>query len=483
MGFLKNIDIRAVSLALRSIALLLSLGVVVGCSRSTDSAPAELPPHVVLIVVDTLAAKHLTTYGLREGVGQAILPQKIQNQRENSDFAFTPNLEQLADQSVVFEKSYSTAPWTKPSIASIFTSRYPRSHSVTRLQNKLPADQFTLAERFHKEGYYTAGVISHTLVRKGNGYEQGFENYRLVPVDHNVHYEITSHYVSDYGLEDLRRAKEQGKRAFLFLHYFDPHFNYMQHAEFDKSSWYTGKLTPGMGFRDLRAKIPEMDDADRDFLIDLYHEEISYTDKHIGRILAALRADPYFENTIIVFTADHGEEFLEHGALGHTRTMYDELIHVPLFISWPGNLTPTQVPEFVSGVDVAPTILALAGYSTAGLLSGKALFDNKKEPAVVERPIFAEVDFKSSGIRAWKSAVMYSGYKFVRDHLAEQDYLFDLLRDPDELKNLIGTSLPEESSLRGELGGFLNEEEKEVEAQELVHSPEELEQLRSLGYL
>lgn len=426
-----------------------------GCTKSQTEKP-----NVLLIIIDTLSAKHLEVYD-----------DSLNN---------APNLSNLAKNGIVFERAYSSAPWTKPSIASVFTGQFPRNHTVTKLNSVLPKDKDTMSEYFKEMGYETSGVISHTLLKRGNGYEQGFEDFKLVPFRGNVHDSITSDKVTDIAIEQIDKHKQTKRPFFQFIHYFDPHFNYQHHQKFDRTSWYKGKLRPGMGFRKLRSLIPQMTPEDQKYLVGLYHEEIAFTDEQIGRLLEHLKSNGLYENSVIVVTADHGEEFLDHGGLGHTRTLYDELIRVPLIISWLKTLPSSKQSAMVGTIDLFPSLIELTGGQPGQKLDGLSLFKNSSISIPLERKIFSEVDFKSSGIHAHKSGVIENLDKLIFDHLAKQFLLFDLSTDPKEDTNVFEAHRKED--LEKSLDNFIHSKGTS-DSETLEHSKEELDQLKSLGYL
>jgi choline-sulfatase len=444
--------------------ILISILFLTSCNIFTGT-PKEAAPNVLFIVIDTLGARHMSVY--------------------DPTLNTTPAMARLAEKSLVFEKAYSTAPWTKPAISSMFTSLYPRQHTVQKLKSEFPDRFITMADILKKKGYATDAVISHTLLKEGTGFEKGFDSYILAPFEGNVHNAIVGKAVSDLAIKRVKShfEDENKKPFFQFLHYFDPHFNYQHHPEFDRSSWYKGPITPGMGFRDLRKRIPELTEDDRKYLVDLYHEEIEYTDVQVSRVLETYKEMGILDNTIVIITADHGEEFLEHGELGHTRTLYDELIHVPLIIYWSKIAEPKRVKENVSIVDILPTVLTSIGFDPLPPhFEGISLISGNKLADLPKRHIFSEVDFKSSAIEAIKSGVIRENHKLIDDHLNEEKKIFDLEKDPAELSNII----EKEEELANDLQLFLDEhiETGSGESGEgLVHTEEDLEQLRSLGYL
>ncbi|NLF26216.1 MAG: sulfatase-like hydrolase/transferase [Deltaproteobacteria bacterium] len=444
--------------------------VVAGYYRFFTPVPALEDLNVLLISVDTLGERHLGRY--------------------NPEVKFTPNISKLADGGVRFARHYAAAPWTKPAFASIFTGLMPSVHGTTDRSSGLSYDLLTLAELFKERGFKTAGVVSHFYLGAESGYAQGFDSYKEITSKRRMHKIITSEKVSDSALKWLSNysaAKEQNP-FFMFLHYFDPHFNFMHHPDFKQTKPYNGPIQPGMDIRKLRELAPSFSAADLDYLIGLYHEEISYTDHHIGRVLDALESLNLKRKTLIVFVADHGEEFMEHGWIGHTRTLYNELIRVPLIFYLPGVFKPAVIDDPVSQVDILPTILALSkkAYAAEGL-NGISLLEQilTGKSNMPERDILSEVSFHSSAIpHAYKTSVVRGNLKAIHDKTTEVWELYDLALDPGEKTNIASVK-PE--LLEGLAAVIRKWEAKEKGVfpaiNEKAPAPEELEQLKSLGYM
>ena len=299
-------------------------------ARSSHSPPRD--ENILLIIVDTLRADHLGCYGGRKGV--------------------SPVVDRLAEEGVQFMNAYSTAPWTKPAVASILTSLYPSKHGVGSLVDVLASEYTTLPEMLKEQAYTTAGIVSHKLISSKFGFAQGF-NY-LSHENARGHDSVTSFGVTS---DAIRWLKQNGdKKFFLMLHYFDPHYGYQHHAEFNYVRGYSGNLKPGENVWALRHRRNQLTENDIRFLTDLYDEEIRYTDKNIGLLIDYLRESGLKDKTLIVLTADHGEEFMTRGWIGHTRTLYQELLHVPLIINYPKRFTHKKVSANVSTLDIGPTI-------------------------------------------------------------------------------------------------------------------------------
>lgn len=462
-------------------AIQVALVVLLGCANgfadpqaASEKTSGDRSPNIVLIVIDTLGAKHVGS-----SPGQT---------------AATPNLNALAARGANFSQAFSTAPWTKASLASLFTSLYPSQHRTTALRSAFQPPVPTLAETLKSAGYKTAGFVSHTLIGPKTGYAKGFDYYDIVSFKGNIHDAITSEQVSDFGVKWLAdNGKKASQPLFLFLHYFDPHYNYQHHPRYDRSSWYQGPIKPGLGFRHLRDMFSRLTESDFRALGNLYEEEIAYTDSEIGRFLNYLESSGLGKNTAVIVTADHGEEFNEHGGIGHTRTLYNELVHVPLYIVGPGIPANQEIRTPVSNIDIFPSAAAIAGLKAlpAGL-QGKSLFDELKNGLInaPERPLMMEVDFRSEGVKAHKVGCLKGRHKIVLDKESQQWELYDLLSDPEEKKDLYASSPTIAADLktivenyRKQFGNSDRAEKEAEKDQTQGKTPEEIEQLRTLGYL
>jgi len=437
-------------------------------------SPTLPPPdlNVVLIVVDTMGARYLGAYtpGLRN----------------------SPTIDRLAQEGVLFRRAYTTAPWTQPAVASLFTSRMPSEHGVRHIFHTLDTRHATLAERMKQRGLATAGVISHFVIRDEFGYGQGFDFYDASAV--GDHRSITSAKVTDQAIASLDRLAD--RPFFLFVHYFDPHWYYNHHPDFDETSGYTGDLLPGMDIADLRARRGSLAPADVAYLEGLYREEIAFTDHHLGRLLAHLDRLGLRERTVVIVTSDHGEEFMQHGWIGHTATLYDELLHVPLIVHAPGRFAAREVTAPVSIVDLLPTLADLqglppdpdwAGVSLAPVLRGEA-----PPPA---RPLLAEVSYISpsgwpSGDgqvkRYYQTALRDGDHKLIHDHVAGAWRFFDLAADPLEQRDLWDEHDPAQRRLVDRLYAWEVDHTAGWAAElreELTIDADAARRLRALGYV
>jgi choline-sulfatase len=429
----------------------------------TSAAPPPL--NVLLIVVDTLRPDHLGAYG---------------HSRDTS-----PAIDALARRGTRFARAYSTAPWTMPSVASIMTGLYPSEHGATSVQNPLPDTVTTLAEVMKTHGYATSGVVSHNLISNEKlNFAQGFDVY--FEDEARGHGHVSTPGVTKRAVERLRYHANGDAPFFLFVHYFDPHFDYQNHDQIEFAAPTHGRLTGGESYALLSGLFSRLNKGEVQFVRDLYDEEISLTDGGIGILLSELSVLGLDHRTLVVLTADHGEEFGEHGSIGHTRTLYNELLHVPLIIRAPDGAQGLVVDTPVSLVSVMPTILELAGVQEPRLDDGHrslaAVVGGGGEPH--EQTLFAEVDFippfgNSPAIH--KKSLMRGQLKIIRDDTSRELEVYDRSSDPGEKRNLAGRHATEwvrEFERHFERVGQARHETRPRQIDE-----NELEGLEALGYI
>ena len=448
-------------------AALLTALLAGGCGR-TDETPAR-PPNLVLVVVDTLRRDHLGCYG---------------SERDTS-----PRLDALAARGVRFERAYATAPWTIPSVVSILTGLYPSGHGVKRITSQVPDEALTLAELLGRRGYATAASVSSALVGAKYRFDQGFDVFREDCAGDNDF--VSTPGVTRQARELLRELSAGERPFFVFAHYFDPHYNYRRHEGCDFAASRAGRLEGDEDIKELRAIQEDLSAEELRFLVDLYDEEVRFTDEGIGGVLEELDALGLEGETVVVVTADHGEEFLDHGWLGHTRTLYEEVMRVPLIAGGPGiGGAGRAVEEPVSLASLTPTLLELAGVDPGGqAFQAPSLADRlRSEGSGAAGPLFLEVDFVPGGRaneekRTHKKAVLIGRYKLIRDDRSGEVELYDLERDPGELRDLASElpDLVEELRYRLEAQEEFAREGSLGESERFIGA-EELEELRKLGY-
>lgn len=356
-------------------------------------------PDVVLVVIDTLRKDHLPAYGYPRDTA--------------------PFLTRLAARGVVFDNAYSTAPWTAPATASLFTGRYPFQHGVVsgrlavkKLQeqgapvrlNRIPAGIETLGEAMRRAGYETWAVTQNANITKELGFDQGFEHFTSLSPSREA--DTITHT-----LDGLLQRLRGGRPDFVYLHYMDVHApNPGRAPHFD----------------------PSLDGVARE--ISAYDSELRHLDLHLARTFRSLGWE---QDAITIVTADHGEEFYEHGLRGHARTLYAEVLNVPLVVHGPGRFAPRRVAERVSHVDVLPTLRALCGLPPAPADSGMSLLEllDGRARRLPPRALFADLWHATPSERKRFLAATIEGEWKLIDGLPEGPMLFHLDRDPFDQRN------------------------------------------------
>jgi arylsulfatase A-like enzyme len=390
--------------------LLLALLTTASCRQAEDTRP-----NLVLILVDTLRRDHLHAYGYP---------------RETS-----PSLDALAQRSVVFEQAISAAPWTLPSAMSLLTGRLPSSHHVENDGMKLAPGIPILAEVLKEGGYATAAVVSHIYVDSPFGFRRGFDQFDDFGLAEDYRFEAgmepRASQVTDHALAEVQRL---GKRRpfFLLVHYFDPHWDYDPPAPYNTrfTGAYTGKMTGAYKtFSEYALPGAIITPADLQHLEDLYDGEIAYTDSQIGRLLKRLEDLGVAQRSVVVVVSDHGEEFKEHGTLGHGRDLYDEVIRIPLLMA--DLRQPSQerrVGEEVRSIDLFPTLCALAGVLPPRGVQGASLIPFLSGAGGEGRPAISE----TIRFDAYRKSYREEKAKLIVGLENNSREFYDLQSDPGE---------------------------------------------------
>jgi arylsulfatase A-like enzyme len=390
-------------------------------------------PNVVLVMVDTLRADHLSLYG---------------DGRETA-----PALAAFAREATVFRSAFAQASWTRPSVATLLSGRYPSSHRTTSEGDALPDEVETLAEVLRSSGYSTNAVVSNYNLAPYFNFQQGFDFYEylapdsLLWADDNVA-KLTLHgllrrlaallplparpgpfyqdaqVVTDRVLARLAATPSEEAPFFLFVSYMDPHDPYFRHP-------YDGHAV-GHAFT------PDPAASMAGEMVELYDGEIRYWDHHFGRLLDALRRRPDWHRTVVILCADHGEEFFEHGGWWHGSTLFDEQLRVPLLVRLPGGeLGGSVETRWVGLIDVAPTAARLAGAVTpAAMALGVDLFAT----GGAARAMFAEEAYEGNVLRSVRYRHDGEEWKLIEADAGNPrglppQALFELGSDPGERRD------------------------------------------------
>jgi arylsulfatase A-like enzyme len=357
-------------------------------------------PLVIVYLVDTLRADHLPLYGYSRDTG--------------------PELERFAQDAVVFDQAIASSSWTKPSVASLFTSLLPRDHGCVEYYTALDPALVTLAERLHGRGYATGAVVANPLVQAKNmHFDQGFDQFGVPPSPRRAE------QVVDAALSfvDARR----GQPTFLYVHTMDTHTPYQPPPPFDRM--FPPFPEPGRSAAEPNDYVVPLD---LDRIVGQYDGAIAYGDREFGRLVRGLRERRLYDRATIVFLSDHGEEFLDHGGFGHGHTVFDELVHVPLVVKYPGRREAgRRVARQVQLLDVLPTILKSQGLPVPSGIAGRPLEKSFSETGA-ERPAVFETK-GPAGVAGATYGARTGEAKYVRDlSLSNRELFFDLRRDPRE---------------------------------------------------
>ena len=420
---------------------------------------------VIVILIDVLGADNLGCYGYERPT--------------------SPNIDALADDSVLFEHAIASSTYTKTSVASLFSGRFPHNHGVydgyfPEINATITADLLeeeipTLAESFAEHGWTCAAWTSNGQILSYMGFAQGFHLYD----DHAGKIPVMARKFRTWRDEWFEQ-----RRAFCYLHVID------LHAPYNPGPGYRGR------FGHTEAGVPEMEEAEwyrvrneinqkkRPFGpedIEAYHarhdEVLVFVDEWVGRMLAELKAEGRYDDSLIVLLGDHGDAFWEHGFVGHSHMPYDELVNVPLIIKLPGSAQAgRRVDAMVGLVDVAPTLLELVGATAPEGTDGVSFLDLLLDPESPspQRTLFSEYKTIIS--------VRTDDWKYIARPRHPEE-LYDLKADPGERVNVI-EEYPEVAarlSLAAKAAAAKRDARERNEKVEL--DEETIQALRELGYL
>jgi arylsulfatase A-like enzyme len=454
---------------LGSVAMFLALACpsLLGCSRPS-------PPDVILVTLDTTRADHIGAYGY---------PRQI-----------SPEIDRFARDAVLFRHAWSTAPWTLPAHASIFTGKYPTSHGAhfnaaggdatladalrnpvfeQFKANRLGEEQVTLAELLQQAGYDTAAFVGGPWLSPVFGLLQGYA-LQDAAIDSVVGRRADE--LTDRAIAWMRQVP-RGRPLHLLINYFDPH------SPFDPPPGYDDLPLSKVPLVVTEAQVNQgraLPPQQRAAYIDRYDGEIRFMDHHFARLLEALREAGRYEGAVIVVVADHGESFGEHGLMGHARALYEDVLHVPLIVRFPGGRDAgTERDETVSVADLLLVIGREAGLSL---------------PAGVESVPLGQRHIVLAECYKNPYAAEHSGPRFDRDLLAGIQWpwklilpsrgvpeLYRLDDDPGELRDR--SADPVAVGLRTALQAAHAELKPPESSAVPAMSPEARERLRSLGYM
>jgi arylsulfatase A-like enzyme len=411
--------------------------------------------NVVIFLVDTLRADRLGSYGY--------------------DRDTSPNIDAFAADAVLFERAFSVSPWTRTSVASMFTSMYPVAHACQD-KDDLAADALVMmAEILKANGFKTGGFSTNISVSDKFNMTQGFDEF--------VYFERETWFADHPGKPDPGYVPIEGMMSaalnwlldvgdqpfFFYFHSTDPHWQYRPPPQF--ALWGDRRLG------------------------DLYDGEVRYTDYYFQEVVDHLSRLGKLDETLIIFTADHGEELFEHGGHGHGHTLYNELLQVPLIIRHPG-LKAGRLSEIVRLIDVLPTIIDMFALEPGdALIQGRSLMPlllGRADQAPQEQFVLAEVMYPSKiegmsleadGWKLIRTIEMQPNRGFPRGRRDAWE-IYDMSRDPGEQENVVRFNPETLETTRKQLEALRSKfDVSGLEGKDADLDEETREALRSLGYV
>lgn len=387
--------------------------------RPAQSA-LKAPKYVVFWLIDTLRADKLPFYETPNTNGRP----KVK----------TPNLSAIAAEGTVFEPFYVQGNESKASHASLFTSVYPIRHKVYTHEANLPDSLLTIAELLKERGYFTGGYVSNGYVSDKWRFDQGFTQFQNFIRENKAN---NAQAVVKAATGFIKEKK--GAPFYLYLGTSDPHVTYRAHKEFistyDSGPVYKGRYEKNITGEELakakEAKSPPSD-RDRKRIEALYENEIAFNDKHFGALIKVLKDEGIYDETMIIVSADHGDEFWEHGSCGHGHSVYEELISVPLFIRWPAGFPAGRFEAGAEGVDLLPTLIDVFGGPSGSFASqGRSLLPQLRSQRGYPQARMASQATDRFAFTVGDAKLVFKGRAAIE--------AYDLKADRGELKDVSAT--------------------------------------------
>ncbi len=391
-------------------------------------------PSVLMVVVDTLRADRLSQYG--------------------HPVATSPALDRLTSQATVFERAYGTSSWTIPSTTSLLTSLHPARHKAVEQGATLNPDIVTIAELLKKAGYATAGFSYNIHITNKHGYNQGFDTFLDYDGDVMAYPDISEMIGSAH---DWLEGYDERKPFFMYLQPMNCHGPYKVPEAHRRDLFKRG---PAKGFkyygaimRDImwKGKVERRKDVTKPYLKSLgqqYDASVRYSTDQVARLFDTLIRKGLWDNTLVIFTADHGEELFEHGGFAHAYTLYEEVIHVPMIVKLPKQRESARSDAFVSLMDLYPTITDIMNIPIEHRIDGLSLMPvlgasmGKREKKgdrerFDDRELLLHLAWKGRGLMKglYDGRRKYIDLKHDYTKTKNKKYLFDLASDPAELDN------------------------------------------------
>ncbi|MEW5803927.1 MAG: sulfatase-like hydrolase/transferase [bacterium] len=440
--------------------------------------------HVILIIADTLRADALSCYGSQD--------------------VHTPHIDQLAEDGILFKKAISSAPWTLPSVVSIMTGISPFVHKTIGADCKLSDSFTTLAEYMQNDGYLTMAIGSNMFLNPMANVSQGFSTYnffpklwalkciggqilgRLSPTSYPP--KMSASDLNKIAINWLESNQNHEKDFFLWVHYFDAHLPYDPPRDCLPPGKSPLSVIDDFFLLNIRGGHFAPTLSERAEIRDLYLGEVRSIDKNIGKLLTSLKEMKLYDDSLIIFTSDHGEEFWEHDNFEHGHTVYNELLHVPLIIKLPSCAGKKQIDKPVPIQNIMPTVLDLAsiGYKKDSVSSVPLTPLWGPDPdSYGDQPII------STGVLYYgdRESMMYDDMKYIHHLVTDKEELYNLAHDPGEQFSLTFISpdkVQEARKILKQNREMLSKYEEYYSMQRKIQINQDkavIQRLKSLGYL
>lgn len=452
-------------------ALVASLMFLTACSKNTPNKkkpPQFQDSNIILITIDTIRADHFGVYGYS---------------RET-----TPYMDNFAKTGVLFKNCYAQGSWTVPSMVSLFTSLSPLTHKIIHgiakvsetasgkndrsqelavfYQEVLDPSYRTLTEVMAESGFKTAGFTTNGHLVKKQGFAQGFQYYNEDSCLWG-RADCINQQVFPWLEENMNN------KFFLWIHYFDPHAD---HGRDDRLYDPPGPYDEIFPWKGEQKGIEQS--------LALYDGEIRFTDDKVKELIDKVASLGLMSKSVVIITADHGDEFRDHNGWGHSKTVYNELIHAPLMIHFPGNkYAGTAVVTNVRSIDIMPTILDISGAELPQEAQGRSLLPAISGQEIAQLPAYSET-------RRWenidKRTLIDGKLKLIADYRSGENELYDLTDDPGEKKNIYSAQPEKAAPIKRRLEEWIREKEtlaKHSVTHFIEKDQERLQKLKDLGYL
>lgn len=487
LDFILSGDKKKGSLLWKRIALC-TQEVVADKTRNVEALDSEVAdyeferankPAIVIYVVDALRSDHLGCYGYERNT--------------------TPNIDAFARENTLFTNAFANASWTRASGATILTGLLPKNHKAMARDSVLPADFITLPETLKEQGYYTVGFNTNGNVGKKFGFAQGFDKFIVLPENlerESIH--VRSDVLNEKIFEFLNKFTRRKKKQPLFLWIWssDPHDPYTPHSsvsnyfDIDKYEHLDPKFRLLSEFtkKVIEKQFAWPSQSAVNYLKTLYDQEILFNDISFGKLIERLKKTELYEDSVLILTSDHGEEFREHNFFGHGKTLFNEQVKIPLIIK-AGDIRKGKIGINVQHADIFPTILDILKISLPYNIDGTSLLENID---FLNRPIFAEQKLDGHDLRS----LLLGDIKFIHNlnnvsylHQPRHENIFyemyNLLKDPEEENNIVDTENVSSAYSKQRLAFeySLLRRMFDIKSERTDIPPELEEKLRALGYI